>query len=120
MKVYSFEKLNVWNRSRELVKNIYKLSRKFPKEELFGFTSQIRRATTSIPSNLAEGSGRITGKEKARFSKIAFSSLMEVLNHLILAKDLGFITENEVNNLRPLIAEIGNKINKLRESQLRQ
>jgi len=120
MKVYSFEKLNVWNRSRVLVKGIYKLSQKFPKEELFGLTSQIRRATISVPSNISEGAGRISGKEKARFSEIAFSSLMEVLNHLILAQDLNYITENEVVEFRPLISEIGNKINKLRESQLKQ
>ena len=118
MKKYSFEKLEVWNRSRELTKLIYRLSQQFPKEEMFGLTSQIRRSVTSVPTNLAEGSARISGKEKARFSEIAFGSLIEVLNHLILAEDLDFILEKEVIELRPLIDEIGNKINSLRKVQL--
>jgi len=118
MKIYSFEKLGVWNRSRLLVKEVYKLSNQFPKEEIFGLSSQIRRAATSVPTNLAEGSARMSGKEKARFSEMAFSSLMEVLNHLILAQDLDFIDEKEVLNQRLLIDEIGNKINALRKAQL--
>jgi len=118
MKTYSFEKLIVWNQSRALVKEIYSLTKLFPKEELFGLTSQIRRAAISVSSNLAEGSARISRKEKARFSEVAFGSLMEVLNQLILAQDLGYISESDILKRRPLIEEIANKINKLRKSQL--
>ena len=118
MRTYSFEKLNVWKLSRTLVKDIYSLTKTFPPEEQFGLTSQIRRATISISSNLAEGSARISGKEKARFSEIAFGSLMEVLNQLILAQDLGYISEFDILRRRPLIEEIANKINSLRKSQL--
>ena len=114
----SFRELNTYKKSREATKEIFKLTKKFPKEETFGLTSQIRRSATSVPTNLAEGSGRISGKEKARFSEIAFGSLMEVLNHLILAEDLDFILEKEIIELRPLIDEIGNKINSLRKVQL--
>ncbi len=120
MRLYSFEKLEVWNLSRKLTKNIYRISSKFPPEEKFGLVSQIRRAIISVTSNIAEGSSRKSGKEQARFSEIAFGSLMEVLNQLIAAKDLEFISEEDADKQRPLIEEIGNKLNKLRESQLRK
>jgi four helix bundle protein len=120
MRLYSFEKLEVWNLSRKLTKNIYRISSKFPSEEKFGLVSQIRRAIISVTSNIAEGSSRKSGKEQARFSEIAFGSLMEVLNQLIAAKDLEFISEEDADKQRPLIEEIGNKLNKLRESQLRK
>ncbi len=119
MRLYSFEKLEVWNLSRKLTKNIYTISAEFPSEEKFGLVSQIRRAVISVTSNIAEGSSRKSGMEQARFSEIAFGSLMEVLNQLIAANDLGFISEEVINRQRPLIKEIGNKLNKLRESQLR-
>lgn len=119
MRLYSFEKLEVWNLSRKLTKNIYTISAEFPSEEKFGLVSQIRRAVISVTSNIAEGSSRKSGMEQARFSEIAFGSLMEVLNQLIAANDLGFISEEVINRQRPLIEEIGNKLNKLRESQLR-
>lgn len=83
-------------------------------------TSQIRRAGISITCNLAEGSSRITGKDQARFTEIAYGSLLEVLNLLIAAVDLEYIRQHELDNLRPLVEEIGNKLNRLRESQLRK
>lgn len=119
MRLYSFEKLDVWKLSRKLNKNIYQISEKFPDSEKFGLTSQIRRASVSISSNIAEGSSRKSGIEQARYIEIAFGSLMEVLNQLILANDLEFINENFLNNERLLIEEIGNKLNKLKEAQLR-
>ena len=118
MRLFSFEKLDVWKLSREFTKIVYKISKDFPDEEKFGLTSQIRRASVSITSNIAEGSARITGKEQARFSEISYGSLLEVLNQLIVAVDLEYISENELNNNRNLIEEIANKLNKLRQSQL--
>ena len=120
MRLYSFEKLEVWQLGRNLTKNIYKISRGFPDDERFGLTSQIRRAVVSVTSNIAEGSSRQSGKEQARFTEISFGSLLEILNQLIVANDLEYITEDTINKERPLIEEIGNKLNKLRESQLRK
>ncbi|MEM9328261.1 MAG: four helix bundle protein [Bacteroidota bacterium] len=83
MKEYAFEKLEVWQISRSLLKNIYNLTAKFPSEERFGFSSQLRRASLSVSSNIAECSTRRGSKEQACFYKIAFGSLVEVLNQLI-------------------------------------
>ncbi len=120
MRLYSFEKLDVWKLSRKLTKNIYKISARFPDSEKFGLTSQIRRASISVSSNIAEGSSRKSGVEQARYTEIAFGSLLEILNQLIAANDLEYITEEVINNERPLIEEIGNKLNKLRETQLKR
>ncbi|MFT6688187.1 MAG: four helix bundle protein [Saprospiraceae bacterium] len=92
---FSFEKLNVWIDSKELIKMIYKLTYKFPDEEKFGLTCQLRRASVSVASNLAEGTSRKTNKDKAHFTTIAFSSLMEVLSQVIIAKELNFVEEND-------------------------
>lgn len=118
LKVYSFEKLIVWQESRKLAKEVYILSRKFPKEEQFSLTSQVRRVIISVCSNIAEGSSRSLSKDKARFTEISFGSLLEVLNQLILAVDFEFITIEELNNLRPKIDEIAKMLNGLKKSQL--
>ncbi len=120
MKKYYFEKLDVWQKTRVLTKSIYIISRKFPDEEKFGMTSQIRRAAVSINCNIAEGISRQTGKDQARFTEIAYGSLMEVLNLLILAVDLEYITESDLNEERIKIEEISNKLNALRETQLKK
>jgi len=96
MRLFSFEKLDVWKLSMTLTKSVYKLTKVFPDEEKFGLTSQIRRASVSIASNIAEGSSRITGKEQARYSEISFGSLLEVLNQLIIATELEYISEAEL------------------------
>ena len=72
----------------------------------------------SVSSNITEGTARISKKEKARYSEMAFGSLMEVLSQLIVAQDLNYLSESEVENTRPLIDELANKINKLRKAQL--
>ena len=120
MFTYSFEKLDVWQKARMLNIEIYQLTKSFPKEETYGLVQQIRRASVSITSNLAEGTSRDSFKEKARFSNIAFSSLMEVLSQLLLAQDLKYIDKNQYQTLRPLIEEIGNKLNGLKKYQLKQ
>ena len=117
---YSFEKLEVWKLSRQLVGSIYNLTASFPTEEKFGLVSQLRRSCVSVSSNLAEGSSRKSMKEQAHFTQIAFGSLMEILNQLILSVDLGFISEKSLNELRPEIEEIGNKLNSFRNFQLRK
>ena len=115
---YSFEKLEVWQLSRELVKEIYRVTSSFPIEEQFGLTRQLRRASISISSNLAEGSSRKSWKDQAHFTQMSFGSLMEVLNQLIISVDLEMINKNDLDDLRPKIEMIGNKLNSFRNSQL--
>lgn len=119
MYTYPFEKLEVWRLSKRLVVDIYKITGKFPTEERFGLVNQMRRAAVSISSNLAEGSGRNTAKDQAYFYNIAYSSLMELLNQLLIAFDLKWIEEEELNRLRSEIEVISVKINALRKSILK-
>ena len=100
MKEFSFEKLNVWQKSKTLAVNIYTITEKFPERERFGLISQIRRASISVSSNIAEGTGRNSTKDKARFTEIAYASLMELLNQLIIAYDLSFITKDKYESFR--------------------
>ncbi len=118
--VYSFEKLEVWIESKELTKQIYKVTQAFPKSETFGMTSQLRRATISICSNIAEGVSRRTYKDKAKFMTIAFSSAVEVINQLIISLELEFITQKQYQTLRKQLESITNKLNALRKYQMNQ
>jgi len=113
---YSFEKLDVWKDSRELVKMIYLLTKNYPSSELYGLSSQIRRASVSISANITEGSGRIHIKEQAHFYQIAYSSAIELLNELILSNDLNYIKHEELNQARVLIEKITRQIAQLRKS----
>ena len=117
---FSFEKLEVWKESVNLTKLIYSITSEFPEHEKYGLISQLRRASISISSNLAEGTSRVTNKDRAHFTTIAFSSLMEVLNQLILAKELNFISEEKYDKLRIEIGKISRMLNALRKAQLRQ
>ncbi len=118
MYTYSFEKLDVWQKSRTLSVSIYNVTKSFPPSELFGVTNQLRRCAISICSNIAEGTGRITPKDKAHFSTIAYGSLMELLNQLIISNDLEFLKLEDLNLLRTSIEEIGFRLTKLRDAQL--
>ena len=118
MFTYSFEKLEVWIESKKLTKNIYLITKSFPSEEKFDLTSQLRRASVSVCSNIAEGSARKTNKDKAHFTIMAFSSAVEVLNQIIIAHELGFIDLAEYKNLRNQIESITNKLNALRNYQI--
>lgn len=120
IKIFSFEKLIVWQKARALAKEIYKITSGFPKEELFGMTSQMRRCSISIPSNLAEGSSRRTNKDKARFTEIAFGSGLELLNQLILAFDLNFISEVQYFEIRNKIQEVTFLLDALKKAQLKE
>lgn len=117
---YSFEKLKVWHLSRAFVKEIYKITKEFPDHEKYGLTNQIRRATVSISANITEGSSRLSPKDKAHFYQIAYSSLTEVLNHLYLALDLDYITKEILEELKSKLFEISNKLNSLRNPQLKK
>ena len=116
--LFSFEKLTVWLDSKELIIVIYKVTHKFPEGEKFGLTSQLRRASVSVASNLAEGTSRKTKKDKAHFTTMSFSSLMEVLNQVIISKELNFINDIDYKIIRESIEKIANKLNALRKSQI--
>lgn len=116
--IYSFEKLRVWQNARQLSLRIYRLSEKFPQSEKFGLTNQLRRAAVSVSANLAEGTSRTTGKDQAHFTTISYGSLMEVLNHLYLCKDLNYLNGDDLNELAVVIKEISNQLNSLRKRQL--
>ncbi len=113
---YAFENLEVWQKSRKLVKSVYQLTSTFPDEEKFGLTSQLRRASISVSSNIAEGSTRWSPKDQARFYEIAFGSLIEVLNQTILSNDLNFVSDDSLINIRVDIDSIGRMLNSLYHS----
>ena len=99
----SFRNLNAYIKAKELVSMVYALIKKFPKEEQYALCDQLRRAVISIPSNIAEGSGRLTIKDQSHFYSIAYGSLMEVLAQLDVACDLGYITKEEFQHFELLI-----------------
>ena len=118
MEKFTYEKLEVWQKARVLVKDVYSLSSRFPNEERFGLTNQLNRAVVSVPSNIAEGCGRLSFKERIHFLEIAYGSLMEAMTQIILASDLNYITIEELNNIRDNIIEIAKMINGLRKNLL--
>lgn len=101
-----FRKIQVWERAHQFALQVYKITSSLPKEELYGSTSQMRRAAMSIPSNIAEGCGRDTQTELARFIHIASGSASELEYQLILAHDLGYIRDELYPNLNAEINEI--------------
>ena len=111
--IYSFEKLEVWQDARNLTRTIYKITRKFPDDEKYGISNQMRRAAISVSSNIVEGSYRTTSKDKSNFMTISYSSLMELLNQTIVSYDLLYLNEDEYNDIRKLIEKVSNKLNSL-------
>lgn len=97
--INSYQDLDVWKQSRQLVKSIYQLSKAFPKEEQFGLINQLRRAAISVPSNIAEGAGRNHKKDSIQFFFIARGSLYEIETQLIIACDLEFISEDQLREI---------------------
>lgn len=108
---HNFKEIIAWEKSRDLVVNVYKLTRKFPSDEKFALTSQVKRAAVSISSNIAEGAGRKTNKDFARFLDISLGSAYELESQLINAKDLDFITKNEYNIIYKQLSEVQKLIN---------
>jgi four helix bundle protein len=109
--LFPFEKLEIWKLSIEISETLYKVTNDFPTEEKYGITSQLRRAGNSIGANIAEGSARFSEKDKARFIEISFGSLMEVAHFLYLSNRLGYLSNENLSNLKPRILEMSNKIN---------
>ncbi len=101
-----FSDLNVWQESHKLALLVYRVTQHFPKDEQFGLTNQVRRASVSVPSNIAEGFNRISLKEKIQFYSISLGSVSEVQSQILLSKDLGYLNleeAKEVANLTEII-----------------
>src|SRR3989338_10675305 len=108
----SFRELTVWQRSVELVDEFYILTKKFPKEEMFGLTSQMRRAAASIPANIAEGYARKHRREYVQFLRIAFGSGAELESHIAVAQKLEFLGISDSKSVESLLDETMRMLNK--------
>lgn len=111
--IKNYKDLKVWQKGRELVRAVYAITDCFPKKEQYRLTDQLCRAVVSVPSNIAEGSSRRSTQEYIRFVNIAFGSLAEVETQLILAMDLGYITEKELDAISVDIATLAKMLNAL-------
>lgn len=116
MDKFAFFDLRVYQEAKLLVREVYTLLDKFPKYETYALGDQLRRAVTSVPSNIAEGSGRFSVKEKIHFIEIAYGSLTETLCQLDIAHDLNYITDEEFTNEKERINIIGKQLSGLRAS----
>lgn len=115
--MHNYRELKVWQKARYLYKDIYLLTKKFPQEEIFGVTSQMRRCAHSIPSNIAEGCGRNSDKELCRFLDIANGSAFELESDLILCNDVELITDEELIEFEAKVKEIQHMIFSFRKSK---
>jgi four helix bundle protein len=114
--IRGYRDLAVWQKAMDLAAECYRLTGTFPKSEIYGITSQLRRAATSVPANIAEGRGRRATGDFIRFLDIAYGSLVELETHIILANRLGFMTAAHAEELLTRSAEIGRMLNGLRTS----
>lgn len=113
VKIHNFTDLLAWKKGHELVLEVYRLTNSFPKAEMFGLTNQLRRASVSITSNIAEGFSRSTYADKARFYAISLGSVTEVQNQFMISRDLGFITKTDYNYISSTLVELHKIINGL-------
>ena len=111
--IKSHRDLIAWQKAMKLAEIVYQITRNFPKEEVYGLTSQIRRSVTSIPANIAEGQGRRSKKEFQQFLGHARGSLLELDTHMELALRFGYINSESYKNVLPLIQEVGRLVNGL-------
>ena len=114
MKINSYKDLIVWQKAMDLAEEVYRLSRAFPKEELYGLTSQLRRAVVSVPSNIAEGQARQSTAEFLNFLSIAQGSLAEVDTQQLLAQRFAYLTPQGATQAAGLIVEISKMLASLR------
>ncbi|MCL2097495.1 MAG: four helix bundle protein [Bacteroidales bacterium] len=119
--IFAFERLDVWQKARSFVREIYNITTNFfPQQERYALAQQLQRAAISIVSNIAEGTSRSSLKEQCRFTEVAYGSLMEVYCQLIIAKDLNYINEEQLETVKQYISLISNQLNALRNSQLKR
>jgi len=116
MKVKKYSELIVWQKAMDLTQQVYTATGRFPKEETYGLTSQLRRAAVSVPSNIAEGQGRKSTSEFLHHLSIAYGSLMEVETQVLIAARLGYLEQRLVDELMERAGEVGRLINGLSNS----
>lgn len=116
--MFRFEKLDVWHRAVEFADLVYSQTRHFPNDERFGLTSQMRRASVSISSNIAEGTGRVSDKDFARFIEIAYGSVMEVVSQAEIAQRQGFLALEDRDALKQRAEELARMLSGLRSKLL--
>lgn len=102
----NYKDLRVWSKSHELTLNIYQVTKTFPKDELYSLTNQIRRASSSIPANIAEGCGKNTSNDFARYLNISLGSANETEYFILLSKDLGYLSKDDYESLNKIVNEI--------------
>lgn len=115
---YSYKNLDVYKESKTLVKFVYGLIKHFPKEEQYALCDQLRRAVISVPSNLAEGSGRTSAKDQAHFLEMAFGSLMEVDCQIDIAQELGYVSNEEVSVVSAQVSRVAALLSGIRRKKL--
>ena len=115
-----YRNLVVWQKAMGLAEKVYLVTRNFPEEEIYALTSQARRSAVSVPSNIAEGKGRGTGKEFIQFLRIALGSLYELQTQLELSMRIGYITTAQLNPIDSLALEVEKMLNSLITSTLRR
>jgi four helix bundle protein len=115
-KVHSYQDLAVWQKGMQLVTSVYSVTRTFPREEMYGLTSQIRRAVVSVPANIAEGWGRRSTKEYIQFLRIARGSLLELGTLLLIAVNLGYLTTEKAETMLDQVQEISRMLSGLMSS----
>ena len=116
MEIFGYRKLIAYQKGKKVVKRTYKLLKKFPSEERYAMCDQLRRASVSITSNIAEGVSRYSVKDKSHFIEIAYGSLMEVSSQFDIAEDLGYITSEDRKNIDLLIEEEARLLSGLQNS----
>ena len=116
MEVFGYRKLIAYQKAKEVVKRTYKLLKKFPAEERYAMCDQLRRASVSITSNIAEGVNRYSVKDKSHFIEVAYGSLMEVSSQFEIAEDLNYITSDERMSMDQLIEEVARLLSGLQKS----
>ena len=119
MEEFFYRKLNVYQRALDLVTEIYQLLKKFPVEERYALCDQIRRASVSVPSNIAEGMSRFSNKEKMHFLEISNGSLMETMCQLEISKRLGYVSHEDYERIEKDVCEIACMISALRKKLVR-
>jgi four helix bundle protein len=111
--MFKFEKLDVWHEAIEYTDSIYRVTKPFPSDERFGLTLQLRKASNSIPANVAEGSSRNSSTDFARFVEIAYGSLMETVSHLAVAQKQKFVTDEDHQRIYAHAEKIGRMLSGL-------
>lgn len=118
--IQSFTDLVAWQKSHQLALRIYKVTQKFPNEERFGLSNQLCRAIVSVTSNIAEGFGRSSAKEKSQFYAMSYGSLLEVQSQLLLARDLKYLNDNDFKILPNAAVECAKLLSGLRTANKRK